>query len=195
MYRLADHIRNERISDLARIFRKITLVWIIPVFLFLAGTQQALHAKDVFVPYKEAMKRTNSPVSSESIPFEEVYERLAKKEKFILLDARPQSEYVKQRIEGAKLPLSDAYYLAEKLFKEKIAREMPDYLTSLKKDTAGYARDEWLITYCNRNCSLSKTLAKDLKSLGFKRVHWIEGGIDSWREKGYPLESGEYKGL
>lgn len=145
-------------------------------------------AKEKFVKYSEAMKSMSS-VDEGSISFEDVYQMSRRKEKFILFDARPKSEYDKQRIAGAKLPHSKEYYQAEKLFKENITRERPDFAVFLKRSLASLPKDTRIVTYCNKRCSLSKTLKNEIQALGFKHVQWMDGGIDSWREKGYPLES------
>ncbi len=155
--------------------------------VFLASAEEGW-AKEKFVKYSEAM-RSVSALPSAVISADESYALSKKNKKLIIFDARQRSEYLKQHIAGASLPMSDDYYKADKLFKENITRTRPDFAVYLKSSLARISRDSSIITYCNRNCGLSKTLANELKSLGFKDVRWMDGGIDSWREKGYPLES------
>ncbi len=159
---------------------------LLPVFLI--GGAEESWAKEKFVKYSEAM-RSVSTLPSAVISAEECYELSKKNKKLLIFDARQPSEYRKQHIAGAVLPLSEDYYKADKLFKENITRTRPDYAVFLKSSTANISKDKPIITYCNRNCGLSKTLANELKALGFKDVRWMDGGIDSWREKGYPLGS------
>ncbi len=157
------------------------------ILILLLGAYPAC-AKEKFVKYSDAMKSLSAPDDG-SISFEDVYQMTQRKEKFVLFDARPKSEYDKQRIAGAKLPHSKEYYQAEKLFKENITRERPDFAVFLKKSLASLPKDTRIVTYCNKHCTLSKVLKNEIRALGFTRVQWMDGGIDSWREKGYPLES------
>lgn len=168
--------------------RKSLILSLIILPAFLAGSGEVSWAKEKFVKYSEAM-RSLKTLPSDSISADECYEHSKKNKKLIIFDARQQSEYLKQHIAGASLPMSEDYYKAEKLFKENITRARPDAAVYLKSSLARVSRDSSIITYCNRNCSLSKTLANELKSIGFKDVRWMDGGIDSWREKGYPLGS------
>ncbi len=168
--------------------RRSAIVSLIILSTLLADASKECLAKDKFVKYSEAM-RTLSTLPSSSVSADESYELAKKNKKLILFDARQRSEYLKQHIAGASLPMSEEYYKADKLFKENITRERPDFAVHLKNSLAKVSRDSSIITYCHRNCGLSKTLANELKALGFKDVRWMEGGIDSWREKGYPLES------
>ena len=46
-----------------------------------------------------------------------------------------------------------------------------------------------IIIYCgNYDCGLSANAVTLLTKLGFKNVFVLEGGIESWQEKGYPVE-------
>ncbi len=168
--------------------RKSIITFFILVSVFLSGDLKESWAKEKFVKYSEAM-RSLSTLPADSVSAEEAYQLIKKNKKIIIYDARQKSEYVTQHIAGALLPASDDYYKADKLFKENITRSRPDFAVFLKNSLAKVSRDSSIITYCHRNCGLSKTLANELKGLGFKDVRWMDGGIDSWREKGYPLES------
>jgi len=90
------------------------------------------------------------------------------KEKPVVIDVRNFTDYRKGHISGAlNMPLEEieqkALYLPEN-------RRAP------------------LLCVCKRgNISLSGALY--LKSLGYRQVRSIKGGMSGWREKGYPVES------
>jgi rhodanese-related sulfurtransferase len=86
------------------------------------------------------------------------------------------------------LPLPDEVYTQEELFRQKIIPVAPDRSVSLIQATASLSRATVIVTYCNSHCALSKNLMLRLKTIGFTNVRYLAGGIDSWREKGYPLE-------
>ncbi|NQT66120.1 MAG: rhodanese-like domain-containing protein [Actinobacteria bacterium] len=45
-----------------------------------------------------------------------------------------------------------------------------------------------LINCSNYDCGLSKNAVSLLLKAGFKNVVALEGGIESWQDKGYPVE-------
>jgi rhodanese-related sulfurtransferase len=48
-----------------------------------------------------------------------------------------------------------------------------------------------LIVYCEgADCELSHRLAADLERFGFTNVHMLFNGWTTWREAGYPIETG-----
>lgn len=105
-----------------------------------------------------------------------------------VFDARSKAEFGREHIAAAKLPHEEAYYRDVELFQQQIVREAPDAIVSLERSMAGLPKNAEIVTYCNRNCGISKTLKRELEDLGFTNVRWLVGGIDDWREKGYPLE-------
>jgi len=52
-----------------------------------------------------------------------------------------------------------------------------------------YDKDDYiLITYCdNDGCNLGYLLAREIIRLGFKKVYFMNGGIEEWKKKGYPV--------
>ena len=49
--------------------------------------------------------------------------------------------------------------------------------------------DDEIIVYCsNENCSASRIAYEILVQKGFKNVSRYVGGLDDWKEAGYPLE-------
>ena len=148
-----------------------------------------VHAKEKFVKYADAKAQLQSmsSVQEGSVSVDEVKAMMDARKSFYLLDARAQSDFERERIVGAVLSHGEAYYQELELFKQGIIKQSPVPLEALKQNLKLIPQNHPVITYCSRNCSLSKNLAKQLKSLGFTNVRWLAGGIDSWREKGYPL--------
>ncbi|MFQ5979658.1 MAG: Nif3-like dinuclear metal center hexameric protein [Candidatus Heimdallarchaeota archaeon] len=86
----------------------------------------------------------------------------------ILLDVRTLQEYQTGHIPGAiSVPLHEISRYASKLLQNK-----PH------------------VVYCkNAPCSMSTQAALELKNLGFQNIRKLEGGIDEWTVRGYPVES------
>ena len=108
--------------------------------------------------------------------------------KLWVFDARSKNEFDHEHIAGARLPYGDEYYRGWDLYHQHAVREAPDGRVSLERSTQELPRDAAIVTYCNRHCGLSQSLKVQLEHLGFTNVHWLDGGIDVWREKGYPVE-------
>ena len=155
----------------------------------------ALHAVPVgaekFVSYSEARPQFEStaPAGPEagSIPPEGLA-GLRDDPAVIVFDARAKSEFDHEHIAGARLPHEEEYYRNLELHRQQIVREAPDSNASLERATRDIPRGAPIVTYCNRHCGISKALKAQLENLGFTNVRWLDGGIDVWREKGYPVE-------
>jgi rhodanese-related sulfurtransferase len=141
-----------------------------------------------FVKYSEARSALESPSArTDSVSAEALRPQDPELRQF---DARSKKEFEHERIAGAKLPHDDAYYRDLELFQQKIVREAPNPTASLGRSTVSLPKNVAIVTYCNRNCGISKTLKSQLEQLGFTNVRWLAGGIDDWRDKGYPIEKG-----
>ncbi|MEI8344683.1 MAG: rhodanese-like domain-containing protein, partial [Candidatus Omnitrophota bacterium] len=53
--------------------------------------------------------------------------------------------------------------------------------------TAGYAKDVQMVTYCSDGCQAGVVLLFTLKRLGFKNVQVLDGGLQAWEQKGFPI--------
>jgi rhodanese-related sulfurtransferase len=145
-------------------------------------------ARETFVKYTDVRDQLSSPVIEPgSISVEEVKAMMDGRKSFYLLDARSKSDYERERIAGAVLSHGEDYYKDLELFKLGIIKQSPDSRTALQQNLKLFDKNAVLVTYCNQKCTLSKNLMKTLQSLGFTNVRWLSGGIDTWREKGYPL--------
>lgn len=160
---------------------------IFTVLLVLAWTVPSSHAGE-FVKYTEARAQLDSkPAASGSVTADEL-QAMRQTDKVIVFDARSAAEFEHEHIAGAALPYADTYYKQVDLFRQKIVREAPNSRASLERSTRDLPRTATLVTYCSRNCGISKSLKMELERLGFTNVRWLSGGIDDWRDKGYPIE-------
>jgi rhodanese-related sulfurtransferase len=159
----------------------------------------AASAKEEFTKYsdvykpgvpKNAAQAAPSPEGGPGSISQEELRALKEEKGLILFDARAKTDFERERIAGASLPHGADYYRDMELFRQKIVRAAPDSKASLRASTEALPRDSVIVTYCNKHCGLSKSLKMQLEDLGFTNVRWLAGGIDTWREKGYPLESG-----
>ncbi len=95
--------------------------------------------------------------------------RMDRGEKLNLIDVREESEYAKDHIPGA-------VHLGKGIIERDIEMKYPDLNAEL-------------LLYCGGG--FRSALAGDnLKKMGYTNVVSVDGGIRGWREKGYPLESG-----
>ena len=80
--------------------------------------------------------------------------------------------------------MGDEHYQTAKRVKEilqtyKDLQDRTDELDNTKE----------IIIYCsNFDCGLSKNAVLLILKAGFKNVVALEGGIESWQDKGYPVE-------
>jgi rhodanese-related sulfurtransferase len=98
-----------------------------------------------------------------------------------IIDTRVANEYVEQHIKGAKsVP-----------YKEKSAK---DVKFDPKEDSFDLAKlpgdkNAPLVFYCNAGeCWKSYKASKVALDAGYKKVHWLRGGIPEWKAKGYSVE-------
>ncbi len=95
-----------------------------------------------------------------------------KNEDFILVDVLSSESYEEEHIpESINIPLEDI---------EKKAK------TILKKD-------KMIVVYCGSfQCTMSSQAAEILTKLGYKDVYEFEGGLQFWKDFGFPLESSKH---
>ena len=133
------------------------------------------------------------PNPSEVITPEELRDLQLKAVDFILWDARNKGNYEESHIQGATLPLPDAFYNQTELFAKGLSPNRPDPVVALQEAVRDIGREKQIVTYCSRNCPASHTLLVQLKTLGFINVRSMEVGIQAWQEKGYPVVIGAPK--
>src|ERR1700690_3362901 len=98
----------------------------------------------------------------------EVKKKIDKGGKFLLVDVREESEYVKDHLPGA-------IHLGKGIIERDIEEKVPDFNAEI-------------VLYCGGGFR-SALAADNLQKMGYTNVISMDGGIRDWREKGYPLTS------
>lgn len=96
----------------------------------------------------------------------EVKSRLDRGEKFLLVDVREESEYAKDHLPGA-------IHLGKGIIERDIEERVPDHAAPM-------------VLYCGGGFR-SALAADNLQKMGYTQVLSMDGGVRSWREKGYPF--------
>lgn len=92
--------------------------------------------------------------------------KLDRREKFLLIDVREESEYAKDHLPGA-------IHLGKGVIERDIEERVPDH-------------DATMILYCGGGFR-SALAADNVQKMGYTQVISMDGGIRDWREKGFPL--------
>jgi rhodanese-related sulfurtransferase len=95
-----------------------------------------------------------------------VKQKQDRKEDFILIDVREESEYAKDH-------LPQAIHLGKGIIERDIEARVPDLNAPM-------------ILYCGGGFR-SALAADNLQKMGYTNVISMDGGIREWREKAYPL--------
>lgn len=96
----------------------------------------------------------------------EVKSRLDRGEKILLVDVREESEYAKDHLPGA-------IHLGKGIIERDIEERVPDHAAPM-------------VLYCGGGFR-SALAADNLQKMGYTQVLSMDGGVRSWREKGYPF--------
>ena len=97
---------------------------------------------------------------------DEVKKRMDRRDKFILVDVREESEYAKDHLPGA-------IHLGKGVIERDIEARVPELNAEM-------------ILYCGGGFR-SALAADNLQKMGYTNVISMDGGIRGWREKWYPL--------
>ena len=98
------------------------------------------------------------------MPVDEVKKALDEKRKMIIIDARPQSDWMRVHITGAvSIPYIDM----------KRLDEVP--------------KDVYAIAYCACPHHLSGVVVDELVKRGYKKALVLDEGILEWHRRGYPV--------
>ncbi len=100
-------------------------------------------------------------------PVAEVKGKLDRRENFLLIDVREESEYAKDHLPGAM-------HLGKGIIERDIEVRVPDLNTPI-------------VLYCGGGFR-SALAADNLQKMGYRNVLSMAGGIRGWREQGLPLE-------
>ena len=97
---------------------------------------------------------------------DEVKARLDRREKFLLVDVREESEYAADHLPGA-------IHLGKGIIERDVEEKVPDH-------------DAPMVLYCGGGFR-SALAADNLQKMGYTRVLSMDGGVRGWREKGFTL--------
>jgi rhodanese-related sulfurtransferase len=100
---------------------------------------------------------------------DQIKSRLDRKEKFLLVDVREESEFANDHLPGA-------IHLGKGVIERDIEHRVPDLNAEM-------------VLYCGGGFR-SALAADNLQKMGYTNVISMDGGIREWREKGYPLVRG-----
>ena len=99
----------------------------------------------------------------------------------LIVDTRVANEYVEQHIKGAvNVP-----------YKEKSAKSVNFDASQDSFDLSKLPADKNtpVIFYCNAGeCWKSYKSSVLAVRAGYKKIHWLRGGIPEWKAKGFPVE-------
>ena len=100
------------------------------------------------------------------VTIDDVKAKLDRKEKFLLIDVREESEYAADHLPGA-------VHLGKGIIERDVEARVPDQNTPL-------------VLYCGGGFR-SALAADNLQKMGYTQVLSMDGGIRGWREKGFSL--------
>ena len=100
------------------------------------------------------------------VTIDEVKAKLDRKEKFLLIDVREESEYAADHLPGA-------VHLGKGIIERDVEARVPD-------------QDTPMVLYCGGGFR-SALAADNLQTMGYTQVLSMDGGIRGWREKGFSL--------
>jgi rhodanese-related sulfurtransferase len=103
------------------------------------------------------------------VDIDQVKAMLDRKDKFLLVDVREESEYAKDHLPGA-------IHLGKGIIERDIEERVPELRTPL-------------VLYCGGGYR-SALAADNLQKMGYTSVLSMDGGIRGWREKGFSLTKG-----
>ncbi|HXR16174.1 MAG TPA: rhodanese-like domain-containing protein [Terriglobales bacterium] len=103
------------------------------------------------------------------VTIDDVKAKLDRKEKFLLVDVREESEYAADHLPGA-------VHLGKGIIERDVEARVPD-------------QDTPMVLYCGGGFR-SALAADNLQKMGYTHVLSMDGGIRGWRDKGFALTKG-----
>jgi len=103
------------------------------------------------------------------VTIDDVKAKLDRKEKFLLIDVREESEFAVDHLPGA-------IHLGKGIIERDVEDRVPDQNTPM-------------VLYCGGGFR-SALAADNLQKMGYTQVLSMDGGIRGWREKGLTLTKG-----
>jgi rhodanese-related sulfurtransferase len=124
------------------------------------GTMAHKHSPRFLKIVEDAKKRVRE------VTIDDVKAKLDRKEKFLLIDVREESEYAADHLPGA-------IHLGKGIIERDVENRVPDPNTPV-------------VLYCGGGFR-SALAADNLQKMGYTQVLSMDGGVRDWREKGFPL--------
>jgi rhodanese-related sulfurtransferase len=124
------------------------------------GTMAHQHSPRFLKIVEDTKKRVRE------VTIDDVKARLDRKEKFLLIDVREESEYAADHLPGA-------VHLGKGIIERDVEERVPD-------------SDTPMVLYCGGGFR-SALAADNLQKMGYTHVLSMDGGIRGWREKGFAL--------
>lgn len=128
------------------------------IYLFILVSMTSFSQETI----SDLLKRYNK----HSIPYISVQELAMPKTNAIILDARELKEYNTSHLKGAVFVGYDTFDISS------IPKIIPN-------------KDETIVVYCSVGIR-SETIAEKIKSLGYKNVFNLYGGIFEWKNNNFP---------
>ena len=120
--------------------------------------------KEPLVIFPKGKEPEWTPKNGRFVSVDVVAKAYQEKRKFIIIDARPASDWMRAHITGA---VSIPYHETNRL--------------------ADIPKDTWVIAYCACPHHLSGEVVDALKKLGHTKAVVLDEGINDWHRKGYPI--------
>jgi rhodanese-related sulfurtransferase len=132
--------------------------------------QENIDLSNPNVPPTNQKSKNEAPVKISGDFAKQLFDRKA-----VFVDGRPAEEFAVEHIPGAiNIPYVE------------IATKTPEEKKQLVKDINPNAV---VVTYCSgKKCDISIDVAYELFDLGYTSVNIYLGGLEEWKEKGFPTE-------
>jgi len=118
--------------------------------------------------FLKLINETRPRVQETNVP--EIKARLDRRDKFLLVDVREESEWARGRLPGA-------IHLSKGIIERDIETTIPDKTAPI-------------VLYCGGGFR-SVLVAENLQRMGYTNVISMDGGWRGWLEAGYPVETGQ----
>lgn len=158
-----DKLDEQKLADVIAYIRSFANPSAAPISQLPAPT-----GKEPLLIFPKGKEPDWKPREDRFVPVDVVKKAYDEKRRFIIIDARPPSEWMRAHITGAvSIPYHDLKRLDE------------------------IDRDTWVIAYCACPHHLSGDVVDALKSRGHTKAAILDEGINDWHRKGYPMTVAE----
>jgi len=168
MMAFGDKLEEQQIADVIAYMRTFVTGTPTQPPAPVVGQLDAPTGKEPLVIFPKGKEPDWKPRDDRFVPVDAVKKAYDEKRKFIIIDARPASEWMRVHITGAvSIPYHDLKRLDE-----------------ISKDT-------WVIAYCACPHHLSGEVVDALRARGHVKSAILDEGINDWHRKGYPVTAAQ----